>query len=48
VQHFSFGEQGEGSLIIEVANLEVNPEIDAETFRMKLPKGYEQIDDFAP
>ena len=48
VQHFTIGTQGEGSLTIELANLEVNPELDAATFRMKLPEDYEQIDDFAP
>lgn len=48
VQHFSMGNQGEGSLTIELANLAINPQLDAATFRMKLPADYEQIDDFAP
>ena len=48
VRHFSFGEQGEGTFTIEIVKLEVNPEIDASTFKIKLPEGYEQIDDFAP
>lgn len=37
-----------GSLTITIANLEVNPKEDRSLYRLKLPKGYEQIDDFAP
>jgi outer membrane lipoprotein-sorting protein len=48
VQHFSMGDRGEGTIAIEIVKLEINPEVDASTFVLKLPEGYEQIDDFAP
>ncbi len=47
VRHFSSG-RGEGKLEIEVTNLETNIEPDESMFVLKLPEGYEQIDDFAP
>lgn len=47
VQHFNFNDTP-GTLAIEIANLEIDPEVDEATFRLKLPKDYEQIDDFAP
>lgn len=48
VRHFTDPEQGEGSIVIEITNLETNIEPDESRFRLKLPEGYEQIDDFAP
>ena len=48
VRHFTVPEQGEGTLEIDVSQLEVNIEPDEGLFRLKLPEGYEQIDDFAP
>jgi len=48
VLHFSFGDQGEGSLTIEIKKLEIDPEVDASLFTMKLPAGYEKVNDFAP
>ncbi len=48
VRHFSIPGQGEGALAIDVTNLEVNIEPDESLFVLKLPEGYEQIDDFAP
>ncbi len=38
----------EGSLDTTLIELEVNPEIKPGLFRLDLPKGFEQIDDFAP
>lgn len=48
VQHFTIPEQGDGTFAIEVTKLEINPEIDPSVFKMVLPEGYEQVDDFAP
>ncbi len=46
IQKWDFG--GGGSVDKLVTKLEINPEIEPSLFKMKLPKGYEQIDDFAP
>ena len=48
VRHFTDPERGEGSLEITITELEADPKVGAETFSVKLPKGYEQVDDFAP
>jgi outer membrane lipoprotein-sorting protein len=40
--------QGEGSIERYITNLDTSPALTASRFRMKLPEGYEQIDDFAP
>ena len=48
IRYFSIPEQGEGSLEITLARLEVDPDIDPAVFKLKLPEGYEQVDDFAP
>ena len=48
LQKFTVPGQGEGALEINLSNLVINPELDPALFRMKLPAGYEQIDDFAP
>jgi outer membrane lipoprotein-sorting protein len=48
IRHFTIPEQGDGTLAIEVTKLEINPELDPSVFRLDLPEGYEQIDDFAP
>ena len=48
VRHFSIPGQGEGTIVIDVTNLETNIEPDESLFVLKLPEGYEQIDDFAP
>ncbi|MCP3962961.1 MAG: PQQ-binding-like beta-propeller repeat protein [bacterium] len=48
VQHFAIPDQGEGSFEITLTKLEVDPEVTPETYRMKLPEGYEKVDDFAP
>jgi len=42
------GPQGEGSVERYITDLEASPAMTASTFRMKLPEGYEQVDDFAP
>ena len=48
MRHFTVPQRGEGSLEITLTDLEIDPEAGPETFTMKLPKGYEQVDDFAP
>ncbi len=48
VRHFDIPNIGEGSLSVTIANLEIDPQIDADMFKLTLPDGYEQIDDFAP
>ena len=48
VQHYDFPSYGKGSIEISVSDLELEPELAADLFKMKLPDGYEQIDDFAP
>jgi outer membrane protein assembly factor BamB len=40
--------QGEGTLEITVTDLKIDPEVGPDTFAMRLPEGYEQVDDFAP
>jgi len=40
--------QGVGSLTYRLFDLEIDPKLDDSVFKMKLPEGYEQIDDFAP
>jgi outer membrane lipoprotein-sorting protein len=48
VRVFNVPDQGEGSIEITVSNLQIDPEVDDSMFTAKLPKGYEEIDDFAP
>lgn len=43
-----FNFNGEGTIDLVVSNITVNPEFDRSLFKMKLPEGYEAIDDFAP
>jgi outer membrane lipoprotein-sorting protein len=45
---FSLGDQGEGSVTIEIKKLEIDPKVDPSLFTMNLPEGYERVDDFAP
>jgi hypothetical protein len=47
-QRFSIPDEGEGTLIRTVSDLEVNPEIDPVVFKMALPPGYERINSAAP
>lgn len=47
IMHFS-GEQGNGTVVRELFNVEAAPDVDASAFAFKLPEGYERIDDFAP
>ena len=43
------GPQGEeGGIVITITELELDPKVDPGDYKMKLPEGYEQIDDFAP
>lgn len=39
---------GEGAIEIAMNNLIIEPEMDPSLFKLDLPAGYEQIDDFAP
>jgi outer membrane lipoprotein-sorting protein len=48
VQMFNIPDQGDGTLEITITKLEVNIEPEDDMFLLKLPEGYEQIDDFAP
>lgn len=48
IQHFDIPGQGAGTFEITLTELEIAPEIDPELFRLDLPEGYAQIDDFAP
>ena len=47
IRHFSTP-QGEGTLDMILTDLEIDPEVGPDAFAMKLPEGYEQVDDFAP
>lgn len=47
IQHFNFQGQ-DGAVEINLSKLETNIEPGDDLFRMKLPEGYVQIDDFAP
>lgn len=47
VRHFD-GPNGDGAVEITISTLELDPKFDAGLFKLKLPEGYEQIDDFAP
>lgn len=48
VRHYSVPQQGDGDLEVTLTALEIDPELEAGLYKMKLPEGYEQIDDFAP
>ncbi len=45
---FSIPGQGEGTIVTTLSRLEVNVDPSDSLFRLELPEGYEQIDDFAP
>lgn len=47
IRHFQMP-QGDGSLEQLVMDLEIDPTVDPSLFKLKLPEGYELIDDFAP
>jgi len=48
VQHFSIPGQGRGSIQVDILQLEVDPHVDPELFKLRLPDGYERVGDFAP
>ncbi len=48
VRHFDIPQQGKGTLVITLTELETDPEVADETFQLTLPEGYEKVDDFAP
>ena len=48
VQNFNVPGMGEGTIEVQISKLEINIEPEESMFRMKLPEGYEQVDDFAP
>ncbi len=47
IRHFQMPE-GDGSFEQMVMDLEIDPKVDPSLFKLKLPEGYELIDDFAP
>jgi outer membrane lipoprotein-sorting protein len=47
VRHIS-NPRGEGTIDTTISNLKVDPKAKPELFKLTLPEGYEQIDDFAP
>ncbi len=47
IRHFK-SPQGEGAITITLNQVELDPKVDPGDYKMKLPEGYEQIDDFAP
>ncbi|HEX4954754.1 MAG TPA: hypothetical protein VF017_15280 [Thermoanaerobaculia bacterium] len=47
IQKFSIP-QGEGSLEIDIVELEIDPDLPASVFDLQLPAGYQAVDDFAP
>jgi hypothetical protein len=47
VQRFKT-EQGEGTVEATITALEVAPKVDASLYTLKLPDGFQKIDDFAP
>lgn len=47
-QHFSNPAMGDGTFITEIRDLELNVDAEPGLFRLRLPEGYERIDDFAP
>lgn len=48
VRKFDIPQQGEGALEITITKLELDPQVEPEMFKLQLPEGYEQIDDFYP
>ena len=48
IRHFDIPQQGKGTLETTITKMVLDPALDASMFKMKLPDGYEQIDDFAP
>lgn len=48
IRHFTVPNQGEGTIVIKLSKIEVDPEVKSGMFKLELPEGYEQIDDFAP
>ncbi|HKQ61307.1 MAG TPA: hypothetical protein VJS92_08435 [Candidatus Polarisedimenticolaceae bacterium] len=40
--------RGKGAIEITLKAIEVAPQVDAALFKMKLPAGYQRVDDFAP
>lgn len=48
IRHISDPQRGEAEIDVVLSGLEVDPEVTAKLFKLELPEGYEQIDDFAP
>lgn len=40
--------EGKGSLEIVISNLETDPEVSPDLYKLQLPEGYEQVDEFHP
>lgn len=48
IQHRSGPDGQTGAIVTTITKLVVDPKIGPDTFKFKLPDGFEQIDDFAP
>ena len=48
IDKYKLGDDREGTVRKMVSNLVVNPKLDKDVFKLKLPKGYTKTDDFAP
>ena len=48
IRNFTIPGQGDGAVEITVSRLEVNIKPEESLFRLKLPEGYQTVDDFAP
>jgi hypothetical protein len=48
IRHVTGRQGGKGTFEVTVSDLEINPKLEPGLFKLSLPDGYEQIDDFAP
>ncbi len=48
IRYFAIPDRGEGEIAIKLSKVEVDPEMKTSWFKLELPEGYEQVDDFAP
>jgi len=48
IRHFTNPEGEAGAVTITISDLSIDPKADPKLFKLSLPEGYEQIDDFAP
>ncbi|MCB9849499.1 MAG: hypothetical protein H6817_02200 [Phycisphaerales bacterium] len=48
IDHFDIPNVGKGDIIKTITKLEVEPKLDDDTFKLKLPDGFKKTDEFAP